>query len=96
MGDHEEWIAEFNERDRAKLAVLVRSFATPEDLQHFISTTQQVHKEQEHRAWAWKLLIKLATAVVLLAGAFAAVRNGWSNLQDFLGSGMKPPGGGSP
>ena len=54
-----------SERDREKIMVLMRSFATGEDLAAFIAMTQAVHKEQEHRAWAWGVIKKVAAGIVL-------------------------------
>lgn len=70
-----DWLEEFNTNDRNKITVLVRSFTTPEDLEKFITQTQEVHRETARRAWAWDIVKKVAAAIVLLAAAATAIKN---------------------
>lgn len=74
MPDH-DWLGELNENDQQKIIALVRSFATPDDLQSFIKTSQETHREQERRAWAWDMVKKFAAALILIGGAIAAAKN---------------------
>jgi 2-phosphoglycerate kinase len=67
-----------SERDREKVDVILRSFATGEDLAAFIEMTQAVHKEQAHRAWAWGVVKKTAALIVLLGGAMGVIKAGLS------------------
>lgn len=71
----QDFLNDLNTADAAKLQVLLRQFATAEDMADFFKMTREVHKEQDRRRWVWDILKKTAAAIVLFAGAVTAVWN---------------------